>query len=149
VVTGVRCGRDADLIISGRSKREGTTIRSSSRVIHTAPSTALGRNPISKRRSSRMALHASVGLSGEDRQKAAFTMPAKATNLNKHGAIVQLNRDLPIGCVVVVKNQRGAQVSARVVSQLSGGAAHRTYGIEFVEKDEQAVSFWGISFPTA
>ena len=96
-----------------------------------------------------MALHASVGLSGEDRQKAAFTMPAKATNLNKHGAIVQLNRDLPVGCVVVVKNQRGAQVSARVVSQLSGRAGHRTYGIEFVEKDEQAVSFWGISFPTA
>jgi hypothetical protein len=96
-----------------------------------------------------MALHASVGLSGEDRQKAPFTMPAKATNLNKHGAIVHLNRDLLVGCVVVVKNQRGAQVSARVVSQLSGAAGHRTYGIEFVEKDEPAVSFWGISFPTA
>ena len=33
-----------------------------------------------------MALHASVGLAGEDRQKCSFTMPAKATKLNKHGA---------------------------------------------------------------
>lgn len=96
-----------------------------------------------------MALHASVGLSGEDRQKAAFTMSAKATNLNKHGAIVQLNRDLPVGSVVVVKNQRGAEVSARVVSHISAMAGTRVYGIEFVEKDEQAHNFWGITFPTA
>lgn len=96
-----------------------------------------------------MSLHASVGLSGHDHQKAAFTMSAKATNLNKHGAVVHLNRDLPVGSVVVVKNQRGAEVSARVVSHISAVAGNRTYGIEFVEKDEQAHNFWGITFPTA
>jgi hypothetical protein len=118
----------------------------SARVAHTAP---VVRNSISKRRSNRIALHASVGLTGQDRHKADFTMPAKATNLNKHGASVQLNRDLPVGSVIVVKNQRGAQVSARVVSHTRAVAGSRTYGIEFVEKDEQALNFWGISFPTA
>ena len=96
-----------------------------------------------------MALHASVGLSGQDRQKATFTMPAKATNLNKHGAAVQLNRDLPVGSVVMVKNKRGAELSARVVSQINAVEGNCTYGIEFVEKDERAQNFWGISFPTA
>jgi hypothetical protein len=56
-----------------------------------------------------MALHASVGLAGEDRQKRSFTMPAKATKLNKHGAAVQLGRELLVGSVVTVNNQRGIQ----------------------------------------
>jgi hypothetical protein len=96
-----------------------------------------------------MSLHASVGLSGSDRQKASFTMPAKATNLNKHGAIVHLHRDLAVGSVVMVKNQRGAELSARVVSQLAAVKGNCSYGIEFVEKDEQALNFWGINFPSA
>jgi hypothetical protein len=103
---------------------------------------------MAKRRSNRMALHATVGLSGEDRQKCPFTMPAKATKLNKHGAAVQLNRDLLVGSVVSVDNKRGTVLSARVVSQLAaleGGVS--TYAIEFVGQDEQAEKFWGIVFP--
>lgn len=95
-----------------------------------------------------MALHASVGLSGEDRQKCPFTMPAKATNLNRHGAAVQLARELPVGSVVVVKNQRGTQVSARVVALLAVMQGISTYGIEFVDQDDNAKNFWGISFPS-
>jgi hypothetical protein len=96
-----------------------------------------------------MALNASVGLSGHDRQKCAFTMmPAKATNLNRHGAAVQLHRELQIGSTVVVRNQRGALVSARVVSQLAASRGVPTYAIEFVEQDDKAKGFWGITFPT-
>jgi len=95
-----------------------------------------------------MALNASVGLTGEDRQKCSFTMSAKATNLNRHGAAVQLNRELQIGATVVVKDQRGAQISARVVVQLATARGVPTYAIEFVEQDEKAKNFWGISFPT-
>src|SRR5262252_8351924 len=80
---------------------------------------ALKGTGISRRRSNRMGLNASVGLSGEDRLKVSFTMPAKATNLNKHGAAVQLTRDLPVGTVVTLKNQRGTQVSARIVSVIA------------------------------
>ena len=111
-------------------------------------STAGVRSPISKRRSNRMALSASVGLSGADRQKASFTVTARATNLNRHGAAVQIDRQLQVGTVLTVKNQRGTEISARVVAHLAARQGVTTYGIEFVEQDEQATSFWGISFPT-
>jgi hypothetical protein len=48
-----------------------------------------------------------------------------------------------------VKNQRGTQVSARVVAQLATLQGVSTYGVEFVEQDEKAKNFWGISFPSA
>jgi hypothetical protein len=112
-------------------------------------SSHLVRNGLGKRRSTRMALHASVGLTGEDRRKDAFSIKAKATNLNQHGAAVQLHRDLPVGCTLTLRNQRGIQIAARVVSQISAFEGLRTYGVEFVEQDEQAKQFWGISFPSA
>jgi len=95
-----------------------------------------------------MSLNAAVGLTGEDKLKVNFTMAAKATNLNRHGAAVQLSRDLPVGSVITLKNQRGAQVSAKIVSVISAVQGVSTYGVEFVDKDENAKQFWGISFPT-
>lgn len=106
-------------------------------------------NPVSRRRSNRMGLNASVGVSGEDRLKCPFTMPAKATNLNRHGAAVHLARDLVVGSIVTIKNQRGAQVSARVVAQLAAMQGISTYGLEFVDQDEKAHNFWGITFPSS
>jgi len=111
-------------------------------------SAALNRLQASKRRSSRMALNAPVGMTGEDRLKVSFTMPAKATNLNRHGAAVQLSRDLPVGTVVTLKNQRGTQVSARIVSVIAAVQGTSTYGVEFVDQSDDSKQFWGISFPT-
>jgi PilZ domain len=109
----------------------------------------LVRNGIAKRRSNRMSLNAAVGLSGHDRHKATFTVSAKATNLNKHGAAIQIHRELSVGSTVTVRNKIGVQVSARVVSQISAVEGLRTYGIEFVDHDDRAKQFWGISFPSA
>jgi len=95
-----------------------------------------------------MALNAPIGLSGEDRQKCSFTMPAKATNLNKHGAAIQLNRELLVGSIVVVRNKSGTQVSARVVAQLAALQGVPTYAIEFAEQDDKVKAFWGITFPS-
>jgi hypothetical protein len=106
------------------------------------------RSQIAKRRSSRMALNAPIGLAGEDRQKSSFTMPAKATNLNKHGAAIQLNRELQVGSTVVVRNKNGTQVSARVVAQLAARQGVPTYAIEFAEQDDTVKTFWGITFPS-
>ncbi len=108
---------------------------------------SVSRSQIAKRRSNRMALHASVGLSGQDRQKCSFTMPAKATKLNKHGAAVQLSRELLVGSVVSINNKQGTKLSARVVAQLVALEGVSTYAIEFVERDERAETFWGITFP--
>ena len=107
-----------------------------------------GRSRPEKRRSSRMALNAPVGLSGEDRRKCSFTMPARATKLNRYGAAIQLNRELLVGSTVVVRNQRGTQVSARVVTQLAALQGLPTYAIEFVEQDDKTETFWGITFPS-
>ena len=96
-----------------------------------------------------MTLNATIGLSGEDRQKCSFSMPAKATKLNRHGASIRLNRELLIGSTVVVRNQRGIQVSARVVAQLAALQGVPTYAIEFVEQDDEAKNFWGIAFPAS
>src|ERR1700751_3358369 len=108
---------------------------------------SIPRVQIAKRRSSRIALSTSVGLSDEDRQKCPFTMPATATNLNRHGAAIQLPRELLVGSTVAVRNGRGTQVSARVVSLLAASHGRSVYAIEFVEQDEAANNFWGITFP--
>src|SRR5215470_16488850 len=112
------------------------------------PIDTANRTQIARRRSSRMCLNAPVGISGEDRLKCCFTMPTKAINLNKHGAAVQISRDLVVGSVILVKNKRGIQVSARIVSQLTTTPGVSTYGIEFVEQQDKASNFWGISFPS-
>jgi hypothetical protein len=100
-----------------------------------------------KRRSSRMALNAKIGVSGQDREKCSFTMPARATSLNRHGAAVQLNRELPLGSTIVIQNSRRNQASARVVTQVSAVAGVFTYGVEF-DESEAVTNFWGITFPS-
>ena len=100
-----------------------------------------------KRRSSRIALNAHIWLSGHDREKCAFTMPAKATNLNRYGAVIQLNRELLVGSTVVVQNNsHRVQAPARVVTLVSALHEVYTYGVEFLEADP-VKDFWGINFP--
>jgi len=112
----------------------------------TIPATT--RAQIAKRRSNRMALSAPVGLSGEDKQKCPFTMPAKATNLNRYGAAIHVSRQLSVGSTVRVRNNRGTQLSARVVAQLAVSNGVSAYGIEFMEPGDISNGFWGISFPS-
>ena len=104
---------------------------------------------ILKRRSTRINLSAPVRLSGQDHQNSDFTNTAgKATNLNRHGAAIQLDRELSVGSTVVVRNLRGTQLNARVVAQVGAVEKVRTYGIEFVENDAAHLeNFWGIAFP--
>jgi len=73
-------------------------------------------------------------------------MPARATGLNRHGAAVQLNRELQVGSTVVIQNSRRSQASARIVAQVSAVGGIFTYGVEFAE-DDAAKNFWGITFP--
>ena len=76
-------------------------------------------------------------------------MPAVATNLNRHGAAVQLHRELQIGSIVSVKNKCGLEVPARVISQMVARQGVPTYAIEFVDQDNKAKDSWGITFPSA
>jgi hypothetical protein len=108
---------------------------------------AVNRLQLLKRRSSRMALNARLGLSGQDREKCSFTLSAVATGLNRHGAAIQVTRELLVGSTVVLQNNRRTQASARVVAQVSAVAGVLTYGVEFQEGQE-VKNFWGITFPS-
>ncbi len=108
---------------------------------------AVNRNGIAKRRSSRIALNAAVGLTAEDNARALFTLKANATNLNRHGAALQVTRELLVGTTVLVQNKRGARLSARIVAQVSAMSGKHTYGIEFIEDTDKSQTFWGITFP--
>jgi len=149
MVTEVRCSSyPLSLMFSDQMNLKTTERRSESHPKDPMATASVHRSQIAKRRSSRMALNAPVGLSGEDRQKCSFTMPAKATKLNKHGAAIQLNRELLVGSTVVVRNKSGTQVSARVVAQLAALQGIPTYAIEFAEQDDRVETFWGITFPS-
>ncbi len=74
-------------------------------------------------------------------------MPAKATDLNRQGAAIQINRELLVGSTVVVQNSRRTQAWARVVAQVSAVQGVYTYGVEFLQ-DDAVKDFWGITFPS-
>jgi hypothetical protein len=102
---------------------------------------------VPKQRFTPMLLKTSVEVAGDDRLKCPFAMRATATSLNPNGAVIQLARDLIVGSVVLIQNRRGTRLSARIVSCLSSTNGIFNYDVEFVEEDEEANSFWGISFP--
>jgi len=101
-----------------------------------------------KRRSARLALNVGVRLNGQDRQNCAFTLlPARATNLNRHGAAIQVGRELLLGSTLSMRHGRGGiETAARVVVQVSTGQGKFMYGIEFVDSNGTR-DFWGIAFP--
>ncbi len=87
---------------------------------------AVARTQLLRRRSTRITLNTAIGVSGEDHVQGSFSVSAKAIDLSKHGAAVQLNRQLLIGATILVRNKRGTQVSARIVSEINAArwAAH-------------------------
>jgi PilZ domain len=99
----------------------------------------------SRRRTRRVALTVPLEVSGKDVDKSSFKVIATATNLNRHGAMLHLNRDLALNSILVIKNIRGTRTSARVVAQKCVAENHYGYGIEFVEADN-VKDFWGIDF---
>jgi hypothetical protein len=94
-------------------------------------------------------------LDGQDRQKCAFTLlPGQATGLNRHGATIQVARELLVGSTLAVRHGRGGtETPARVVAHLtfgqgvSDGQGIFTYGVEFLVSDATK-NFWGIAFPS-
>lgn len=105
------------------------------------------RHPSFRRRSQRIPLAMPVEVSGQDGKGENFSFPTTATNLNRNGATLHVNRDLPIDSVIVLENSRGARTSARIVARVSIVQDLCSYGVEFVGADG-VNDFWGISFPS-
>ena len=97
-----------------------------------------------RRRSPRIAVLSPVQIAGEDSQKCAFSEAASATNVNLHGAAIQLDRQLIVGSVVTLTNREGITAPARIVAQVGVATGAFIYGVEFVLGGQP--NFWGISF---
>jgi len=81
---------------------------------------------------------------GQDLQKRVFSETATATNLNLHGAAIQLNRQLLVGSVITITNRNGIKTSARIVRQVGVTEGTFSDGVEFVE--ERQPNLLGVSF---
>ena len=101
---------------------------------------------LGRRRTKRMALSVSLDVSGEDLNGAPFKLTTRATNLNRHGGMLRLNRDLSVGSTLLLKH-RGHGASARVVRLANSVQGERDYGVELTEAEESK-DFWGIHFPS-
>ena len=97
-----------------------------------------------QRRSPRIAVLMSINVMGKDLQNCAFSEAATATNLNLHGAAIQINRQLNIGSVITVSNHCGFETPARVVAEVGVVTGAFIYGVEFVEARQP--NFLGVSF---
>jgi hypothetical protein len=98
------------------------------------------------RRSRRIGLTVPIEVCGKDVEKSSFTVSAAATNLNRNGAMLYVNRDLAIDSVITLTNSHGIRTLARVVAQTVTGDLY-AYGIELPESDN-VNDFWGINFPS-
>lgn len=96
------------------------------------------------RRSPRIAVLMPINVTGQDLQKCVFSEAATATNLNLHGAAIQLNRQLIIGSVITVTNRIGIEAPARIIAQVGVAGDAFVYGIEFVQGRQP--NFLGVSF---
>lgn len=100
-----------------------------------------------RRRSQRIPLAMPIDVSGRDANGERFSFTTSATNLNRNGATLHVNRDLRIDGVIVLQNSRGARTSARIVARVNVFQDLCSYGVEFVAADG-VKDFWGISFPS-
>ncbi len=97
-----------------------------------------------RRRTTRVAVPQTVGVSGQDRNGQNFMVGGKATNLNHFGAAIHVPRQLNVGTLLVVRNVQKIEASVKVVSQLTAISGVHSYGVQFVE---EVPGFWGITFP--
>jgi len=104
------------------------------------------RHPSFRRRSQRIPLAMPVEVSGRDANGERFSFTTTATNLNRNGATLHVNRDLRIDSVIVPQNSRAARTSARIVARVNIVQNLCSYGMEFIGADS-VKGFWGISFP--
>lgn len=105
------------------------------------------RRPSFRRRSQRIPLAMPVEVSGRDANGESFTFSTTATNLNRNGATLHVNRDLPVDSEIVLQNSRHVRTAARIVARVNIVQDLCSYGVQFVEADG-VKDFWGISFPS-
>jgi len=106
---------------------------------------AFSRYP-NKRRTTRLGMTQTIGVTGQDRHGQEFTVGGKATSLNHFGAAIIVPRQVPLGSTLTVRNNHRLEAAVKVVSQIKAVSGMHSYGVQFVD---DAAGFWGIVFPNA
>ncbi len=104
----------------------------------------------SNRRSDRISISLSLEATGIDANNQPFIDSATTIVLNRHGALIALNRPLRIGQTIRVSRQlfdgSRCEADVHVVACEEGISDRKAYGIAFAEAN---LDFWGIEFPAA
>jgi hypothetical protein len=73
------------------------------------------------------------------------SVPAVATDLNLHGALVITNGTFPVASHILLINRQNEVASARVVTEVARLSSMRQYGVEFLHGGI-GEEFWGVQF---
>jgi PilZ domain len=99
------------------------------------------------RRSDRVSFTLLLEASGVDSQGQQFKSPARTLLINRHGAVIVLDRDVPAEQKIHLQrrapNETHRETDVRVVGQFGRQDDGYLYGIELSD----SVDLWGVEFP--
>ena len=102
----------------------------------------------SLRRSDRVSLTLLLEASGTDSHGQEFKEPTRTLLINRTGAVIVFERELPPGRVIHLRRRAPSEAhregQARVVGQSGRQKDGYLYGIEILDKD---TDLWGVEFP--
>jgi PilZ domain len=100
------------------------------------------------RRSDRVSLTLLLEVSGADSSGHEFKLPARTLQINRTGAVIILDRDLPDGQQLQIQRrapaETGRKSDVRVVGQFGRQKEGHLYGVEILDP---AADLWGVDFP--
>ena len=104
--------------------------------------------PGKQRRSDRVSLTLLLEVSGADSRGQEFKLPARTLQINRNGAVIVLDRDLPANQHIQIQRRAPAESrrkgEVRVVGQFGRQKEGHLYGVEILDP---AADLWGVEFP--
>lgn len=101
------------------------------------------------RRSDRISISLALEASGIDAENRPFIDTARTIVVNRHGALLALDRALRLEQTIRLSRQTSdgsrREAEVRVVAREEDGSGGQAYGISFVDSK---LDFWGIEFPS-
>jgi len=102
----------------------------------------------SQRRSDRVSLTLLLEASGQDSNHEEFALPARTMQINRTGAVILLDRDLPADSHILIRrlapSEKHRQSHVRIVGQFGRQKEGYVYGVEILEPENDV---WAIEFP--
>jgi PilZ domain len=108
----------------------------------------IGMGTAAQRRSDRVSLTLLLEASGRDINDQDFAQPARTMQINRTGAVILLDRDLPADSHILIRRlaptEKHRQSHVRIVGQFGRQKEGYVYGVEILEPENDV---WAIEFP--